>query len=76
MISPLASGRRGYVPGMRQFHIPAAIPTAVLVAAVVVTVAAAGSPFGASAVLVVLVCLAAAIVAFNWWEFWTTRRDR
>jgi hypothetical protein len=29
--------------------------------------------FGDSAPLVAVMCVAAALVAFNWWELWSTR---
>ena len=32
--------------------------------------------FGDKAVLVLAVYLAIAIVAFNWWELWRSRRER
>ena len=72
MIGPLARPRRGYVRGMRPFPLLAAVTAAVLVGTVI-------DPehwFGDKVVLVVAAYLAIAIVAFNWWELWRTRRER
>jgi sugar phosphate permease len=72
MIGPMARPRRGYVQSMRPFPLLAAVTAAVLVGTVV-------DPehwFGDKAVLVVAAYLAIAIVAFNWWELWRTRRER
>ena len=58
---------------MRPFPILAAVVTAAVLTGTVV------DPehwFGDKALLVPVAYLAAAFVAFNWWELWSTRRDR
>ncbi len=57
---------------MRPFPLLAAVTAAVLVG----TVMDPEHWFGDKAVLVVAAYLAIAIVAFNWWELWRTRRER
>jgi hypothetical protein len=57
---------------MRPFPILAAVLMAVLVA----SVAEAGSWLGDRVVLVLMACLATAVVAANWWELWSSRDDR
>jgi sugar phosphate permease len=57
---------------MRPFPVLAAVTAAVLVGTVV-------DPehwFGDKVMLVVAAYLAIALVAFNWWEFWSTRDER
>jgi sugar phosphate permease len=72
MIDPFAGLRRSYVPGMRPFPLPAAVIAAVLIG----TVVDPENWFGDKVMLVVAAYLAIALVAFNWWEFWSTRHER
>ena len=57
---------------MRPFPLLAALLTAALVA----SVADAQSWLGDGFVLVLMACLATAVVAFNWWELWSSRHER
>jgi sugar phosphate permease len=57
---------------MRLFPLFAAVTAAVLVG----TVVDPENWFGNKVVLVLAAYLAIALVAFNWWEFWCTRRER
>jgi hypothetical protein len=53
---------------------PFPILSAVLIAVLVASVAKAENQLGAL-VLVLMACLATALVAFNWWELWSSRDD-
>jgi hypothetical protein len=57
---------------MRPFPILAALLTAALVA----SVAEAESWLGDALLLTLMACLATAVVAFNWWELWSSRHER
>ena len=57
---------------MRPFPLLAAVTAAVLVG----TVVDPENWFGNKVLLVLAAYLAIALVAFNWWEFWCTRRER
>jgi hypothetical protein len=57
---------------MRPFPILAAVFTTVLVA----SAAHAESRLDDSLVLVLAACLATALVAFSWWELWSSRHER
>jgi hypothetical protein len=58
---------------MRPFPVLAAVITA---AVVVVTLVDPANWFGDNAVVVVVTSLATAVIAFNWWELWSTRHER
>jgi hypothetical protein len=58
---------------MRPFPVVVAVLTA---AVVVVTLVDPGHWFGDNAVVVVVASLATAVIAFNWWELWSTRHER
>jgi hypothetical protein len=60
------------LPPMHPFPLLAAV----LIAALVATVAEAKSWLGDGLVLVLMACLAAALVAFSWWELWSSRHER
>ena len=55
---------------------PVQVLSALLITALVATVAAAEGWFGDTIVLALLASLAMAVVAFNWWELWSHRHDR
>jgi hypothetical protein len=57
---------------MRSFPLLAAVTAAVLIA----TVVDPEQWFGDKVMLVVIADLAIALVAFNWWEFWSARHER
>jgi sugar phosphate permease len=57
---------------MRPFPLLAAVTAAVLIG----TVTDPENWFGDKVMLVVAADLAVALVAFNWWEFWSTRHER
>jgi hypothetical protein len=55
---------------------PFPILAAVLLTVAVASIAEAESWFGDSLVLVLMACLATALVALSWWELWSTRHER
>jgi hypothetical protein len=57
---------------MRPFPILAAM----LIAVLVTSLAEAENWLDDAFVLVLTACLATAVVAFNWWELWSSRDDR
>jgi hypothetical protein len=58
---------------MRTFPALAAVVTAAVVIAIVID---SENWFRDHFVLVVIGCLAVALVGFNWWEVWSTRHQR
>ena len=55
---------------------PVQVLSVMLIAALVATIAEAEGWFGDTVVLALLASLAMALVAFNWWELWSSRDDR
>ena len=49
---------------------------AALVAILAASVAEAAHWLGDGLILVVMACVATALVVFNWWELWSSRHDR
>ena len=73
VIRPCALPGRSYVRRMRPLPVLAAVVSA---AVLIASVVASKNWIGNHLVLVVIGALATAIVAFNWWELWSTRHER
>jgi hypothetical protein len=55
---------------------PFPLLVAALVAVLAATIAEAESWLGDGLVLVLMACLATGLVAFSWWELWSSRHER